>query len=216
MPKIAGMARKAQPGILIVDRTVHGAYENYQTPEQRVPEKQLAFPWESCMTLGNGWGYIPNEQFKSSTRIIHTLVQIVAKGGSLLLGIGPKADGTLQEESVSRMKEIGEWLKVNGEAIYNTRITPKYQDNNVFFTKKKNSATLYAVALLPENTPVSRTISWGQNTPKKDTKVKLLQTGQQLKWKRVGDQVQVELPASIWQKQTIYPALAFSFEPDEN
>jgi alpha-L-fucosidase len=133
-----------------------------------------------------------------------------------LLGIGPKADGTLQEESVSRMKEIGEWLKVNGEAIYNTRITPKYQDNNVFFTKNKNNPTLYAVVLLPENTALPHTISWGQHIPKKGTKVKLLQTGQQLKWKRVGDQVQVELPTSIWKKQSIYPALAFSFEPDEN
>jgi len=51
MPKIAAMARKAQPGLLMVDRTVHGPYENYQTPEQRIPAQQLDYPWESCMTL---------------------------------------------------------------------------------------------------------------------------------------------------------------------
>ena len=216
MPKIAKMAREAQPGILIVDRTVHGPYENYQTPEQRVPDTQLSYPWESCMTLGNGWGYIPNERFKSSTQIIHTLIEIVAKGGSLLLGVGPKADGTLQEESVSRLKEIGEWLKINGEAIYGTRITPKYKDHNVYFTRKKNSSTLYALVTLLENTQVPRTIKWGLNFPKKGTKIKFLQTGQQLKWERVGDMIQVELPAKIWQSQTNFSALAFSFEPEEN
>lgn len=56
MPKIAAMAREAQPGLRMVDRTVHGPYENYQTPEQRIPEKQLDHPWESCMTLANNLG----------------------------------------------------------------------------------------------------------------------------------------------------------------
>src|SRR4030095_1078712 len=130
MPKIATMARKAQPGMLIVDRTVHGPYENYQTPEQRIPDKQLDYPWESCMTLGYAWGYVPNEHFKSSAKVIHSLIEIVAKGGSLVLGVGPTADGTLQPESIKRLEEIGRWMKVNGEAIYNTRITRLYQDRN--------------------------------------------------------------------------------------
>ena len=95
MPRIAVMARKAQPGLLIVDRTVHGPYENYQTPEQRIPEQQLDHPWESCMTLANNWGYVPGDAYKSSVKIIHSLIEVVAKGGSLLLGIGPKPDGTL-------------------------------------------------------------------------------------------------------------------------
>jgi alpha-L-fucosidase len=69
MPAMATMARKAQPGLLIVDRTVHGPYENYQTPEQRIPDKQLDHPWESCMTLANNWGFVPNDRFKSSSSI---------------------------------------------------------------------------------------------------------------------------------------------------
>jgi alpha-L-fucosidase len=90
MPKIAMMARKAQPGLLIVDRTVHGRFENYQTPEQRIPSTQLDHPWESCMTLANNWGYVPNDKYKTSAKVIHTLIEVVAKGGSLLLGVGPK------------------------------------------------------------------------------------------------------------------------------
>src|SRR5918993_53939 len=67
----------------------------------RIPEAQLDHPWESCMTLANNWGYVPNDQFKSSNRIIHSLIEVVAKGGSPLLGIGPNPDGTLPTEAVT-------------------------------------------------------------------------------------------------------------------
>ncbi len=87
MPKIASMARKNQPGLLIVDRTVHGPYENYRTPEQSIPKTKSDTPWESCITLGGAWGYVPNDNFKSATKVIHTLIEVVAKGGSLLLGV---------------------------------------------------------------------------------------------------------------------------------
>jgi Alpha-L-fucosidase len=59
-------------------------------------------------------------------------VEIVAKGGNLLLGVGPKADGTLSDTVVQRLEEIGKWLDVNGAAIYNTRSIDRYRDGNVF------------------------------------------------------------------------------------
>ena len=92
MPKIATMARKNQPGLLIVDRTVHGPYENYRTPEQSIPKTKSDTPWESCITLGGAWGYVPNDNFKSATKVIHTLIEVVAKGGSLLLGVQPQRE----------------------------------------------------------------------------------------------------------------------------
>ncbi len=211
MPKIASMARKAQPGLLIVDRTVHGPYENYQTPEQTIPKEKLDHPWESCITLGNAWGYVPNEQLKSTTTIIHKLIEVVAKGGSLLLGIGPKPDGTLQEAEVLRMKEIGDWLALNGAAIYKTRTTEKYVDGNVFFTQSKDSVTMYALACLPENTALPPTISWTGNTPKKGSKIKLLQTGTNVKWVMNGDTLVITLPASIQKMNSSLPALAFAY-----
>ncbi|HWJ25905.1 MAG TPA: alpha-L-fucosidase, partial [Flavisolibacter sp.] len=127
MPRIASMARKAQPGILIVDRTVHGPYENYQTPEQRIPEQKLDYPWESCMTLANNWGYVPGDHYKTPGKVIQTLIEVVAKGGNLLLGVGPKPDGTLDQEAVLRLKEIGAWMNVNGAALYNTRTVDQYK-----------------------------------------------------------------------------------------
>lgn len=215
MPKIAAMAREAQPGILIVDRTVHGEYENYQTPEQRIPATQLSYPWESCMTLGGAWGYVPRDRFKSSRRVIHSLIEIVAKGGSLLLGVGPKPDGTLPEDAITRLKEIGDWLDKNGEAIYNTRSTKHYQEGDIFFTDHKSGGTRYALVRLKDRSPVPASIEWTQNLPKKGTRIRLLQTGQALKWEKTGDGIRVVLPASVQKMAASLPALAFSFTPAE-
>lgn len=211
MPQIATMARKAQPGLLIVDRTVHGPYENYQTPEQRVPATKLDYPWESCMTLGGAWGYVPGDQLKPAPKVIHTLIEIVAKGGNLLLGVGPRPDGTLGADVVQRLKEIGTWMDRNGAAIYNTRTLDIYKSDSTFFTRSKSGNQTFALVCLPENGSLPLSVSWGGNLPKKGSTVQLLQTGEKVKWVRKGDRVTVYLPASMIKAKEKSPALAFSF-----
>ena len=213
MPKIAAMARQAQPGLLMVDRTVHGPYENYQTPEQHIPATQLSYPWESCMTLANNWGYVPGDRFKSPARIIHTLIEVVAKGGSLLLGIGPKPDGTLPVEAVQRMTDIGKWMKINGAAIYGTRTVKDYKQDSTYFTQNEKSGFRYALVCLKENEPLPRSVTWKNNLPLTGTKMKLLQTGETVAWKRKGDAVEVTLPASLFKQKQDSPALAFEYLP---
>jgi alpha-L-fucosidase len=209
MGKIAAMARASQPGLLIVDRTVHGRFENYLTPEQSIPAEKIDYPWESCITLGRAWSYVPNERFKSTTRVVHMLTEIVAKGGSLLLGVGPDPEGLFSEEQIGRLKEIGEWLKTNGVAIYGTRTTTHYQDGNTFFTKGKDGK-LYAIVLLEENAAVPAELSWKYNLPAKGSSVTLLLNGRKVRWKKEGDAVRITLPADA-RKLGKYPALAFSF-----
>lgn len=212
MPSIASMARKNQPGLLIVDRTVHGPYENYQTPEQTIPKTQLDHPWESCITLGNAWGYVPNDQLKPTTTVISKLIEVVAKGGSLLLGIGPKPDGTLQEEEIKKLNEIGAWLSKNGKAIYGTRGTANYHDGNTWFTQSKDGKTLYAMLPVAEDGNWPVTIGWNGNIPVKGTTMKWLETGEKLSWSVKDNKVTVQLPKSLLSKKISVPALALEFE----
>src|SRR5690606_9253144 len=181
MPVIASMARNAQPGILIVDRTVHGLYENYQTPERRIPEEKLDHPWESCIPLGNNWGYVPNDPLKPSTEVIHQLIEIVAKGGSLLLGVGPKPDGTIDKAVLQKLEEIGNWMNKNGSALYNTRTMKHYQDGATFFTQNKDGS-VNALVRLSGDQPIPKEIKWTGNIPAKGTKMKLLLNDTEVKW----------------------------------
>jgi alpha-L-fucosidase len=197
MPKIAEMARVKQPGLLVVDRTIHGKYENYQTPEQKIPEKQLPYPWESCVTLTTDWGWIKNPTYKSPNQIITMLMEVVAKGGNLLLGVGPTPEGLIEQSSVERLQKIGNWLQKNGKAIYNTRITPDYHSGNVWFTADKNKKTLYALYALPEGGKVPAIIEWEGNIPAKHSKMKLLASRQSVKWAVEGNKVKVYLPKQI-------------------
>lgn len=213
IPRIAAMARQAQPGLLIVDRTVHGPYENYQTPEQRIPDQQINNPWESCMTLGNNWGYVPGDQFKSPAKVVHSLIEVVAKGGSLLLGIGPKPDGTLPEDAVKRLEAIGKWMDKNGAAIYSTRTTEKYQDGNTYFTTSKDNKKMYALVCLKENEPLPQVVEWTGNSPQKGSQMRLLQTGESVKWKQEGNLVKVYLPVRSLKENGGNAALAFSYTP---
>lgn len=211
MPKIAAMARKAQPGLLMVDRTVHGPYENYQTPEQKIPDHQLDHPWESCMTLGNAWGFVPGDTYKSTSKVVHSLIEIVAKGGSLLLGLGPKPDGTMPAEAASRLEDIGKWTSLNAKAIYNTRITPEFKDENTWFTASKDGKTKYALVTISESESLTNRITWRGNHPAKGSKMTLLQTGQPVKWSKKGNVIEVTVPKGIEKSGARCPALAFSY-----
>lgn len=188
-------ARKRNPGLISVDRTIRGKNENYQTPEQGIPAKQLDIPWESCITLSHAWGWTPNAKFKSPNKVIGILSEIVAKGGCLALGVGPKADGTLQPEVVNTLLKIGSWLNKNGQAIYSTVNAAHYNDGKVWFTADKNGKTLYAIYALEDGEKTPKTITWTENKPK--GKLVLLQNGKSVKYTVKGNQVTVTLPSGL-------------------
>ena len=188
-------ARKRNPGMISVDRTIRGKNENYQTPEQGIPAKQLDIPWESCITLSHAWGWTPNAKFKSPNKVIGILSEIVAKGGCLALGVGPKADGTIQPEVVKILLQIGSWLNKNGQAIYSTVNAAHYNDGKVWFTADKNGKTLYAIYALEDGEKTPKTITWTENKPK--GKLVLLQNGKSVKYTVKGNQVTVTLPSGL-------------------
>ncbi len=146
MKLIAERARAAQPGLLVVDRWVQGDYENYLTPEQKVPERPLPVPWESCLTLGQNWGWVKNDEYKTAKECVQLLVNVVAKGGNLLLGIGPNGKGEFEPKVSETLESVGRWLRVNGEAIYGTTPVEPYLDGQIAYTAKGKNA-VYAIYL---------------------------------------------------------------------
>ena len=149
MDSLAAIARSNNPDLIIVDRSVGGRYENYRTPEKQIPDTLLPYPWETCMTMGDSWSYVPNDHYKSTKDLIHMLCDIVAKGGNLLLNVGPDADGNLPPEALQRMREIGEWLRANGYAIYGSRPLYPYAQGNVRYTQSKDGKHKYSITLQP-------------------------------------------------------------------
>ncbi len=103
-----------------------GMLGDYGTPEQTIPEFAIPdMPWETCMTMNGHWGYnAADKNFKTSEDLIRKLADIASKGGNFLLNVGPTGEGKIPATSIERLKEMGEWMKVNGESIYGTVAGP--------------------------------------------------------------------------------------------
>lgn len=113
-----------QPGIIVNNRLGH--YEgDVITPEQEIPATGLDSDWETCMTINDTWGYKSGDHnWKSTTTLVRNLIDIASKGGNFLVNVGPDALGEVPQPSVERLREIGQWMDVNGEAIHGTSSSP--------------------------------------------------------------------------------------------
>lgn len=212
MPAIAEMAREQQPGLLIVDRTVHGKFENYRTPEQQIPATIPEYPWESCITLGDSWYSTgPGEIYKSVHWAVHTLVKIVAKGGNLLLGVGPDKTGEFTPAVYDRLQGIGKWMDLNDEAIYNTRPMLPYEENGFYFTQSKDGQKRFAIMLLQEGEKIPETILMPDISMKDTHEIRLLGVEETIPVITHKDHKSVNLSQEIRVKLAGSPALVFVF-----
>ena len=121
------------------------------------------------------------------------------------MNVGPTPQGTIEDAAICVLKEVGAWLRQNGEAIYATRTTPNYNSGNTWFTANKDGETLYAIYALPEGEELPAIIEWEGNNP--TGSMILLQNGKQVKYSIQGNTVKVKVPHGIKQE-----ALVFKFE----
>ena len=135
-----------QPGIIVNNRLLYGHDGDLRTPEQNVPPTGLDYDWEACMTMNTTWGYKSyDDDWKSSGQLIRNLVDSASKGGNYLLNVGPMANGEIPQPSIERLKDVGEWMRVNSSSIYGTTASPFIRLTWGRATKKEypNATELY-------------------------------------------------------------------------
>src|SRR5258708_6019552 len=138
--KMNKMVFELQPGIIVNNR--NGLPGDFATPEQRITAETGGRAWESCMTLNDSWGFQQtDDNWKTSSQVIRNLISCVRDEGNYLLNIGPKPDGSIPEESVRILSDVGQWMAKNGDSLYQSELCQVRRNNYASFTRKGN--TLY-------------------------------------------------------------------------
>jgi alpha-L-fucosidase len=198
--------RNLQPDILINNRVGKGRQGmqgmnkdtsyvgDFGTPEQEILSTSSSMAWESCMTMNDSWGFKTSDNnWKTAETLVKNLVDIVSKGGNFLLNIGPTSEGLIPEPSIERLGEIGDWLKINGEAIYGAGELKNYKEgDSLRYTKSANGKFIYAMLMQwPE-----KEITIKQIKPAEGSVISILGMDKALQWKyNESDGLTIELPA---------------------
>jgi alpha-L-fucosidase len=161
-----------------------------------VPEHALPYPWESCIVAGESWSWKPDARYISSTEAVHMLVDIVIKGGNLLLNIGPGPRGQWHDEAYKLLEDIGGWMKVNGEAIYGTRALEPYKEGKVCISRKGDN-TIYIYYMADEGENLPSKLGMTNFALPKGAKVQLVGTGESLKWNNTGQGFSIVIPEKL-------------------
>jgi len=215
--KFYKIAYDLQPNMLVNSRVGNGLGDFDIPGDNKIPEDHLSItkPWQTVGTTNNSWGYKSyDDDWKSVKELIFWLTEIISKGGNYMLNIGPKASGEVPVESVNNLLEVGKWLKVNGEAIYNTRkwkvthegptninmsgthvraaegFKVEFTPQDFWFTQKGDD--LYVIAL---EYPVEKVLikSLGKETVGKIKSAKMLGSQMKIKWKQTSEGLEMTI-----------------------
>ncbi|MFM7218449.1 MAG: alpha-L-fucosidase [Bacteroidota bacterium] len=198
IPRLVKEVRSKQPQTLVVDRDVPGPYQNYLTPEQHIPDSVLPYPWETCMTMGGSWSYVATDKYKPADQLIETLVDIVSKGGNLLLNIGPSPEGEFAPDAYDRLEKIAGWLKLHSEAIYGTHPAKHFNDGDrIRYTCSKDGKSTYVFFF---DKPGKEVALEKLQLPG-GAKITLQGTGTPCTWERTADGIRINMPEMDTKKE---------------
>jgi alpha-L-fucosidase len=167
------------------------------TPEQEIPGKADDRAWESCLTTSYQWSYLPGAVVRPSSEIIENLIHIRARGGNMLLNIGPRPDGRIAPADEDILRDLGLWMMLYGEAVRAVRPWSVTNEGDIWFTQKRAEGTVYALAVLDERN--SRTLLLKSVSATPGTKVTLVGQEGDLPW----EQTPGGLKITVVRKQTI-------------
>jgi alpha-L-fucosidase len=162
---------------------------DFLTPEQTIGQLNMKEPWESCITICNQWAWKPNDQMKSLKQCIQTLEKTAGGNGNLLFNVGPMMDGRMEARQVTRLQEMGDWLKKYGESIYGTNGGP-YPPTETFATTRKGNK-IYLHIFHQDMTTLTLAPLPGAAI----TKAYYMQGGE-VKWRQEKDSLTIHLPAN--------------------
>jgi len=180
-------------------RFKHGGYfsTEYDPSSDQINEEFINRGWEECRGMGKSFGFNRNEDpedYSTSEDLIRMLVDIVSRGGNLLLNIGPRSDGTIPEIMINRLNDIGLWLEKNGEAIFGTTVSPMASSEKVRFTLSKNRRYLFAfVNQIPKGKLVLKGISGSGNE-----QIIHLGKSRKLNWRNVRGDLVIDIPKKVY------------------
>lgn len=206
--------RSLRPDVLYRARGI-GNYGDYYTPEGFVPgsKENTDVPWFVIYPLGGGFSYEPRgEKYKGAKWMVRNLVDCAAKGGSFMAGIGPDGNGRFHAEAVSQLREMGNWLSLNGAGIYATRSRAGElwkEGEQVRFTRSKDQGTVYAFVFeWPGEQLILRSLK-----PKKNGRISLLGFDETLHWEYDSSRgLIIQLPAALKERLTGAAHLAYGFK----
>lgn len=162
---------------------------DFGTPEQNIGAFDRLWSWETCMTIGNQWAWKPGEDLKSKEECIHTLLHTIGGDGNLLFNVGPMPDGSLDPAQTDVLKEMGEWISRNQEAVYGTRGGPYMPTKKMVSTHKENKVYLHLLKAPGKKLILPLEEGIGIKS------VSFLENGKAISFKRKSDAFTLKMPA---------------------